>query len=90
MTMVPVVTPVKPTGLGFWTDDWLLCNRHTRNLTLQPFTSYDREQGFGKRGCPFCKGGKLYGTFHRYPSGAAITRAMDALVSQEEQADERL
>jgi hypothetical protein len=80
MTMVPVVTPVKPTGLGFWTADWLLCNRHTRNLTLQPFTSFDREQGFGKRGCPYCKDGKL----------VTHARAMDALVSQEEQADDRL
>ena len=66
-------------GLMFWTDDLLVCHRHARGLHLQPFTRYDKEKGYGKRGCPFCKGGELEGTFYRYKSRNAVANALDKL-----------
>lgn len=74
-----MIAAQKNTGLGFWTDDILLCSAHRRGLVLQPFLEADRKAGFGKLGCPFCKGGELEGKFHLYKSKAAVTRALDKL-----------
>lgn len=74
-----IVGGVRPTNLGFWSEDLLLCWRHSRGILLQPFTSVDEEAGFGKRGCPFCKGGELRGQFHKYRSRKRLIEALNTL-----------
>lgn len=69
----------KNTGLMFWTDDLLICQRHARGLQCQPFLAVDRKAGYGKLGCPFCKGGALFGKFSKHRSRKAITAALNQL-----------
>jgi hypothetical protein len=65
--------------LFFWTEDILLCEAHAPEswLPMQPYTTYDREQGYGKRGCPFCRGGELYK--QEFRSLKAFEAALDTL-----------
>lgn len=65
--------------LFFWTDQVLLCSHHTRGMRLQPFTTVDREAGFGKHGCAFCPGGQLAGTYAQHRSQKALTAALEAV-----------
>lgn len=67
----------------FWTDDLLICHQHARGMRLQPFTRYDREQGFGKLGCPFCPNGQLHGTFSQYRSQRAVKQALDTIAEEQ-------
>lgn len=67
------------TRLMFWTDNILVCHRHSRGLRLQPFLAQDRKAGFGKRGCPFCAGGDLAGQFHQFRSRRKIKQALSQL-----------
>lgn len=69
----------KNTGLMFWADDLLICQRHARGLKAQPFLEADRKAGFGKRGCPFCVGGELEGRFSLYRSQRQIKAALNGL-----------
>lgn len=58
---------VYPTGTYFGPGKVVVCGRHLRR-PLQPITNHDREKGYGKGTCPFCKGGLRYRQFHKYRS----------------------
>jgi hypothetical protein len=70
-------------ALYFYSNQRLLCARHARGMPMQPFTSYDREQGFGSKGCVFCPGGELAGQFAQYRSHKRLCAALDALVQHD-------
>lgn len=85
-TTVVVVIDVPPQDMDadghllfFWNNDILLCQQHTRGMRLQPFTVGDRQEGYGSRGCPFCPGGELAGTYLQYPSQKTLTAALCSL-----------
>jgi hypothetical protein len=67
--------------LFYWTEDILLCETHAppQWLPMQPYTTFDREQGYGKRGCPFCPGGEL--ARQSYRSLAAFEQALKDLAA---------
>jgi hypothetical protein len=75
----PVITGIRSTGLYFVTDHVLVCGHHSRGMKLQPFSSYDRECGYGKFDCPFCSGGLLEGTFYLHRSQKAVLAALEKL-----------
>ena len=70
--------------LYFITDRHLLCARHARGASLQPFTKLDQEAGFGSGGCAFCPGGALAGHFSEYRSRKAVLAAVEALDEKDE------
>jgi hypothetical protein len=59
-------------GLYYWTDQVLLCERHKRRIKLQPFLVGDEKEGFGRFGCPFCPGGLMENTFYLHPTHRAM------------------
>jgi hypothetical protein len=72
----------KLTAYSFWTGLVCVCIRHTRGLRLQPIEDRDYRNIkyiFGEVQCPFCKGGKLYGTYHKYRSMKRLGEALDKL-----------
>ncbi len=62
-----VVGGVKPSGMFFGPGKVVVCGRHLRE-PLQPITTLDREKGYGKGECPYCKGGRLYNQYHKHRS----------------------
>lgn len=71
------LTGVRLTQLNFWGSHTVVCVRHSRNIPLQPVTTHDIEMGYGTSKCPFCKGGELYGKFHKFRSWKKLTAALD-------------
>lgn len=76
------ISGVHAIGYGFW-GNFLVCRKHHRKILLQPVTSYDVEADWaGKEklmGCPFCKGGQLYGRYHVARSNKRLEEIMDFL-----------
>lgn len=73
--------------LGFYSSQVLLCGLH--NVTghpLQPFTTADREAGFGKQGCPFCCGGAFAGRFDQIRSRKVFEEMLASLEPNQNQA----
>lgn len=73
------LTGVRLTKLNFWGSHTVVCVRHSRNIPLQPVTTLDIEFGYANSKCPFCKGGELYGKYHKFRSQKKLTVALDTI-----------